>query len=40
MDAGRAAGADGHLNKPIVVAELIAMLAPHVEAAERAAQAA
>jgi len=40
VDAGRAAGADGHLNKPIVVAELIAMLAPHVEAAERAAKAA
>ena len=40
VDAGRAAGADGHLNKPIVVADLIAMLAPHVEAAERAAKAA
>jgi len=37
VDAGRAAGADGHLHKPIVVADLIGMLVPHMEAAERAA---
>jgi CheY-like chemotaxis protein len=37
VDAGRAAGADGHLNKPISVAELIDTLTPHVAAARRAA---
>jgi len=30
VDAGRTAGADGHLNKPIAVAELLAMLEPHM----------
>jgi signal transduction histidine kinase/NO-binding membrane sensor protein with MHYT domain/ActR/RegA family two-component response regulator len=40
VDAGRGAGADGHLNKPIAVAELLAMLAPLMAAAERNAKAA
>ena len=40
VDAGRAAGADGHLNKPIVVADLVGMLAPHMAAAEQKARAA
>jgi signal transduction histidine kinase/NO-binding membrane sensor protein with MHYT domain/CheY-like chemotaxis protein len=31
--AGRAAGADGHFNKPVVVAELLAALQPHIRAA-------
>jgi signal transduction histidine kinase/CheY-like chemotaxis protein len=37
VDAGRAAGADGHMNKPIVVAELVAALQPHLDAAARRA---
>jgi signal transduction histidine kinase/ActR/RegA family two-component response regulator len=40
VDAGRAAGADGHLNKPIAVADLLATLAPLMAAAERAERAA
>ncbi|MDB5424162.1 MAG: histidine kinase, partial [Phenylobacterium sp.] len=40
VDAGRAAGADGHLNKPISVPALLDMLAPHMAAAERATRAA
>jgi CheY-like chemotaxis protein len=40
VDAGRAAGADGHLNKPIAVAELLSMLAPYMATAERNARAA
>jgi signal transduction histidine kinase/ActR/RegA family two-component response regulator len=35
VEAGRAAGADGHFNKPIVVADLLAALEPHI--ARRAA---
>jgi signal transduction histidine kinase/ActR/RegA family two-component response regulator len=35
VEAGRAAGADGHFNKPIVVADLLAALEPHI--ASRAA---
>ena len=39
VDAGRAAGADGHLNKPVVVADLIALLQQRLaEAAELQAQ--
>ncbi|WP_372782788.1 ATP-binding protein [Phenylobacterium sp.] len=37
VDAGRAAGADAHLNKPISAAELIAALETHMAAAQRAA---
>ena len=37
VEAGRAAGADGHLNKPISVAELLQTLQPHVEAGRIAA---
>jgi len=37
VDAGRAAGADGHLNKPVSVAELLGVLAPHVAEARKAA---
>ena len=35
VDAGRMAGADGHINKPIAVAELLSMLAPYMAATER-----
>jgi signal transduction histidine kinase/NO-binding membrane sensor protein with MHYT domain/CheY-like chemotaxis protein len=37
VEAGQAAGADGHLNKPVTVAELLGALAPHVNDARRAA---
>jgi signal transduction histidine kinase/NO-binding membrane sensor protein with MHYT domain/ActR/RegA family two-component response regulator len=37
VHAGRAAGADGHLNKPVSVAELLGVLAPHVAEARKAA---
>ncbi|WP_309088037.1 ATP-binding protein [Phenylobacterium sp.] len=37
VDAGRVAGADGHLNKPVSVAELLGVLAPHVAEARKAA---
>ncbi|MDB5492746.1 MAG: hypothetical protein JWP86_83 [Phenylobacterium sp.] len=37
VDAGRAAGADGHLNKPISVVELLGALQPHVAAGRLAA---
>ena len=37
VEAGQAAGADGHLNKPVSVAELLGALAPHVEGSARAA---
>ena len=37
VEAGRAAGADGHLNKPISVAELLSTLEPHVAAGRIAA---
>jgi signal transduction histidine kinase/ActR/RegA family two-component response regulator len=40
VDAGRAAGADGHLNKPIAIADLLSMLAPHMAAAEQVVKAA
>ena len=33
VDAGKAAGADGHLNKPVSVSELLAALQPHAAAA-------
>ena len=32
VDAGRAAGADGHFNKPIVVSDLLGALEPHLAA--------
>jgi signal transduction histidine kinase/ActR/RegA family two-component response regulator len=37
VEAGRAAGADGHLNKPVSVAELLQTLQPHVAAGRIAA---
>jgi len=37
VEAGRTAGADGHLNKPISVAELLDTLMPHVAAGRLAA---
>jgi CheY-like chemotaxis protein len=37
VDAGRAAGADDHLNKPISAAELVTALEIHMAAARRAA---
>jgi len=37
VEAGRAAGADGHLNKPISVSELLEALLPHVLTGRRAA---
>ena len=37
VDAGVAAGADGHLNKPVSVPELLGMLEPHAMAAREAA---
>ena len=37
VHAGQAAGADGHLNKPVSVAELLGVLAPHVAEARKAA---
>ena len=37
VEAGRAAGADGHLNKPISAAELVTALETHMSAAQRAA---
>ena len=40
VDAGRAAGADSHLNKPIAVADLIGILTPLMAAAGRAERAA
>jgi len=33
VDAGKAAGADGHLNKPVSVPQLLGALEPHVNAA-------
>lgn len=33
VEAGIAAGADGHLNKPVSVPQLLGMLEPHVNAA-------
>jgi CheY-like chemotaxis protein len=36
VEAGRAAGADGHLNKPISAAELLTALETHVSAAQSA----
>jgi CheY-like chemotaxis protein len=33
VDAGVAAGADGHLNKPVSVPQLLAVLEPHAQAA-------
>jgi CheY-like chemotaxis protein len=32
VDAGKAAGADGHLNKPVSVPQLLGALEPHVNA--------
>jgi CheY-like chemotaxis protein len=40
VEAGRAAGANGHINKPIAVAELLGMLEPYRIAAERDTKAA
>jgi CheY-like chemotaxis protein len=37
IEAGRAAGADGHLNKPVSVVELLQTLEPHVAAGRLAA---
>jgi CheY-like chemotaxis protein len=37
VDAGRAAGADDHLNKPISAAALVTALETHMAAARRAA---
>jgi len=37
VDAGKAAGADGHVNKPVSAAQILTLLQPHVEAALQAA---
>jgi CheY-like chemotaxis protein len=37
VEAGIAAGADGHLNKPVSVAQLLGVLEPHVAASRLAA---